>query len=80
MTDADRNPNGRFLPGRSGNPAGRELGSRNKATVAMEGRVGSRSEPGWVKRPGLAAATHQDTARIIFPSSGGGPSIRSARQ
>jgi hypothetical protein len=37
MLDLDRTPEGRFRPGQSGNPAGRPRGSRNKATVILEG-------------------------------------------
>src|SRR5258708_7000103 len=33
---AGRRAGGRFLPGRSGNPAGRPRGSRNKLTVVKE--------------------------------------------
>lgn len=36
MPVAHRTPEGRFAPGRSGNPAGRRPGSRNKATLAAE--------------------------------------------
>jgi hypothetical protein len=31
-----RDPNGRFVPGRSGNPAGKKRGTRNRATVLRE--------------------------------------------
>jgi Family of unknown function (DUF5681) len=36
MSHTERTESGRFQPGRSGNPAGRPPGSRNKATLAIE--------------------------------------------
>jgi uncharacterized protein DUF5681 len=36
MPTIERTPEGRFQPGQSGNPAGRQPGTRNKATMAAE--------------------------------------------
>lgn len=36
----DRDPSGRFSPGQSGNPNGRTLGSKNKATKLREELLG----------------------------------------
>jgi len=44
MLDDDRTPEGRFRPGQSGNPAGRPRGSRNKATVFLEGLLDGQAE------------------------------------
>lgn len=44
MHDSDRTPEGRFRPGRSGNPAGRPRGSRNKTTVAIEALLDGQAE------------------------------------
>ncbi len=38
---AERDGGGRFTPGASGNPAGRPLGSPNKAAALLEGRLDS---------------------------------------
>jgi hypothetical protein len=39
MPHTERNPDGRFQPGQSGNPAGRPPGSRNKTTLAVEALI-----------------------------------------
>ena len=36
----NRENSGRFSPGRSGNPAGRKRGSKNKSTLAAQGLIG----------------------------------------
>jgi hypothetical protein len=42
--DGSQRINGRFMPGVSGNPRGRPRGSRNKATIAMEGLLEDKFE------------------------------------
>jgi uncharacterized protein DUF5681 len=44
MSAAHRTSEGRFAPGRSGNPAGRPRGSRNKATLAAEAMLHTHAE------------------------------------
>jgi hypothetical protein len=44
MSITERTPEGRFAPGQSGNPAGRPLGSRNRATVAAEAMLEGQAE------------------------------------
>jgi hypothetical protein len=39
MSHTERTDGGRFQPGRSGNPAGRPPGSRNKTTLAVEALI-----------------------------------------
>jgi len=44
MLATERTATGRFPPGRSGNPAGRPPGARNKSTLALEDALAARSE------------------------------------
>jgi hypothetical protein len=44
MPTADRTSEDRFRPGQSGNPAGRPVGSRNKATLAAEALLDGEAE------------------------------------
>ena len=43
-SQAQRGERGRFLPGRSGNPAGRPVGSKNKAQALLANRLDSEWE------------------------------------
>ena len=44
MLATERTATGRFAPGRSGNPAGRPPGSRNKSTLALEDALATHTE------------------------------------
>jgi hypothetical protein len=44
MLATERTAAGRFAPGRSGNPAGRPPGSRNRSTLALEDALAARAE------------------------------------
>ena len=44
MLAAERTATGRFAPGRSGNPAGRPPGSRNRSTLALEDALAAHTE------------------------------------
>ncbi len=55
---------GRFKPGQSGNPAGRPVGARNKATVAVEALLDGEAETLTRQALGLAAAG--DPAMVRF--------------
>jgi hypothetical protein len=57
MSDSAENTAGKqrgrpFMPGQSGNPAGKPLGARNKVTLICEGLMGP-------------ICTHQVTARVV---------------
>src|SRR4051812_10753106 len=63
MSDADtirRTPEGRFAPGRSGNPAGRPKGSRNRATILAET---------------LAASEDRTLLRLLLDRAHGGDQV-----
>ena len=44
MSRLERTPDGRLLPGRSGNPAGRPSGARNRSTLKVEAMLADRAE------------------------------------
>lgn len=44
MSGPNRTPEGRFVPGQSGNPAGRPRGSRNRSTLELEALLDARVE------------------------------------
>jgi hypothetical protein len=61
-----RRPDGRFASGRSGNPAGRPKGSRNRATQLAEALVEERAEPLLAKMIEVAEAGDAGLLRLFF--------------
>src|SRR5436190_1859174 len=86
MTDTERTPDGRFVPGRSGNPSGRPPGSRNKTTLLVEAMIeGGGGEDDEAARRSCRLRPHRGAAAL--PRSpgaeaqgpGGGVSAAAAR-
>jgi hypothetical protein len=55
-----------FLPGQSGNPAGRPRGSRNKKTLMLEALLDEESETLMRRVIGLAKMGDDDAMRLVF--------------
>jgi Family of unknown function (DUF5681) len=71
-TSATGNVRGRFEPGRSGNPAGRPSGSRNKARIALESLLDGEAEGLTRKAVEMALAGDMTAMRLcmerIYPA------------
>lgn len=63
---AKRGPGKRFEPGQSGNPAGRKVGSRNKATMAAQALIDGKAEEVVNKALELALAGDGPVLRAIL--------------
>jgi hypothetical protein len=66
MLAIERTATGRFPPDRSGNPAGRPVGSRNKSTLAAEAALAARAEEVVEAVVGAAMAGKPAAMRICF--------------
>src|ERR1043166_9792029 len=56
-----------FIPGQSGNPAGRPRGSRNKKTLVLEALLDDESETLMRRVIGLAKMGDDVPMRLVFP-------------
>jgi hypothetical protein len=63
---SDRNGRGQFLPGTSGNPAGRPEGSRNRATLALQDALASDGERVLRKAVEMALAGNEVAIRLLL--------------
>lgn len=66
MPATERTPQGRFAPGRSGNPAGRPPGARNKSTLVVEAALAARAAELVEALVGAAKAGNAAALRICF--------------
>ena len=64
--EIERNPDGTFAPGQSGNPAGRPLGARNKTTLMIEDMMRLPARQLTEKLIDLAQACDRTALRIYF--------------
>jgi hypothetical protein len=61
-----RNERGQFLPGVSGNPAGRREGSRNRATLALQALLDGEGERVVRKAVDMALAGNETALRLVL--------------
>ena len=61
-----RNERGQFVPGASGNPAGRKEGSRNRATLALQALLEGEGERIIRKAVDMALAGNETALRLVL--------------
>ncbi len=66
MSHTERNPDGRFQPGRSGNPAGRPPGARNRISAAVDAMIEGEAEEVTRKVLELASYGHVGALRMCL--------------